>query len=134
MCRLLYNATYKKNLRKFSGDGKSVFQSVSLSVCMPVCLSLSELVSRSVRMSAYLSVCLSDIHSVCLSACLSVSLSVCLSLGLSGQLLLDRSAYYVYIPHCLKISLFSFARSSSSPFFISRSLTIRKMSTQFFVG
>ena len=88
VCRLLYNATYKKNLRKFSGDGKSLFQLVSQSVCcMPVCLSPCQLVSLSVRMSACLSVCQSFIHSVCLSVCLpychSVFLSDCLSVCLS---------------------------------------------------
>ena len=31
----------KQNLRKFSGDGKSVFQSVCLSVCLSACLSVS---------------------------------------------------------------------------------------------
>ena len=56
------------------------------------------------------------------SVCLPAYLSVCVSLGLSGQLWLDRSAY----SSLLKDKLVFFARSSSSPFFISRSLTVRK--------
>ena len=61
-------------------------------------------------------------HSFRPSACLPAYLSVCVSLGLSGQLWLDRSAY----SSLLKDKLVFFARSSSSPFFISRSLTVRK--------
>lgn len=121
MNSLLYKATY--NLRKFSSDGKSVFQSVSQSVCLyaclSVCLSLSQLVSLSVGMSVRLSV----IHSVRLSACLFVSL--CVSRSIRSAL--ARSI--CLLPHCLKISLFSLPvlqRSSYSPFLISRSLTVRK--------
>ena len=61
-------------------------------------------------------------HSFRPSVCLPAYLSVCVSLGLSGQLWLDRSAY----SSLLKDKLVFFARSSSSPFFISRSLTVRK--------
>ena len=104
---------------------QSFSQSVSfcMPVCLSVCLSLSQLVSLSVRMSACLSVCLSVIHSVCLSACLFVSLSVSRSIrpALARSICLQR----IYTS-LLEDKFVFFARSSSSPFFISRSLIVRK--------
>ena len=138
---LLYNATYKTNLRKFSSDSKSVFQSVSLSVCMPVCLSvclsLSQLVSLSVRMPVRLSVCLSAClsvsQSVCPYACPSVShsfrpsvcLPICQSVCLSVYQV-SSGSIDLLTTSLLEDKFVFFARSSSSPFFISRSLTVRK--------
>ena len=118
-----------------------VSQSFSQSVCLSVCLSLSQLVSLSVRMPVRLSVCLS----VCLSACLSVSQSVCpyacpsVSHSFRPSVCLPicqsvcLSVYQVssgsidlLTTSLLEDKFVFFARSSSSPFFISRSLTVRK--------
>ena len=122
---LLYNATYKTNLRKCSSDSKSVFQSVSLSACIPACLSVclsvclpfSQSVSRSVCPYACPSVSPSFRPSVCLPICQSVCLSVYQVSSGSIDLLTSSLPEDKFV---------FFARSSSFPFFISRSLTVRK--------